>query len=53
MEISQFINGIGRIVHYLMDSTEGDGIVEQIVEVYEGEIVNGAPKGFGRRYFFN
>lgn len=53
MAINQFINGIGRIINYKMDSSEGKGSIEDIVDIYEGQIVNGQPKGLGRRIFFN
>ena len=53
MAINQFINGIGRIINYRMDSSEGKGKVEHIVDMYEGQIENGQPKGLGRRLFYN
>jgi len=36
MNIGQFITGVGRIMHYKMDNSEGDGNVESLIEIYEG-----------------
>jgi hypothetical protein len=36
LAINQFINGVGRIINYKMDSSEGKGSIEEIVDMYEG-----------------